>query len=154
MRLARGGIGEEIYHRENAAFRDTGRRLSGVRDASVMVETLHELEKFFGDELPRGAPDELHERFEEERKQALESLSADDGVLARAAPPKTRRPCTSGRADDRDRPPSQRAPAAGVRLGKEALPAPPEAFRRSDRAPLAQPRTATSRCGVTPASKP
>ena len=49
----------------------------------MMVETLHELEKFSGDELPRGAPDELHERFEEERKQALESLSADDGVLAR-----------------------------------------------------------------------
>ena len=102
VRLARGGIGEEIYRRENAAFRDTGRRLSGVRDASVMVETLHELEKFYGDELPRGAPDELHERFEEERKQALESLSADDGVLARVlASRRVRRtlvsPAASGR---------------------------------------------------------
>ena len=56
VRLARGGIGEEIHRRENAAFRDTGRRLSGVRDASVMVETLHELEKFAGTSCRAGRP--------------------------------------------------------------------------------------------------
>lgn len=82
VRLARGAIGDEIYRRENAAFRDTGRRLSGVRDASVLIETFDELEKASGDDLPRGATATLRERLEEERRQALESLCADDAVVA------------------------------------------------------------------------
>jgi hypothetical protein len=48
MRLVRAAIGEGIYRRENAAFRDTGRRLSAVRDASVLIVTLDELEKVSG----------------------------------------------------------------------------------------------------------
>ena len=81
VRLARGAIGDEIYRRENAAFRDSGRRLSGVRDASVLMETLDELETVSGDDLPCGATAKLRERLENERKQALESLSADDAVV-------------------------------------------------------------------------
>jgi CHAD domain-containing protein len=82
VRLARGAIGDEIYRRENAAFRDIGQRLSGVRDASVLIETLDELEKVSGDDLPRGATATLRERLDDERKQALESLRADDAVVA------------------------------------------------------------------------
>src|SRR2546421_6835836 len=70
VRLARGAIGDEIYRRENAAFRDSGRLLSGVRDASVLIETLDELESVSGDDLARGATAKLHERLEDERKQA------------------------------------------------------------------------------------
>src|SRR4051812_45150108 len=40
VRLGRDALGEETYEQENRAFRDTGRRLAGVRDASVLVETL------------------------------------------------------------------------------------------------------------------
>jgi hypothetical protein len=61
---ARGAIGDETYRRENAAFRDSGRRLSGVRDASILIETLDELERVSGDDLPRGAADSLRERLE------------------------------------------------------------------------------------------
>jgi CHAD domain-containing protein len=82
VRLARGAIGNDIYRRENAAFRDSGRRLSGVRDASVLIETLDALETVSGDDLPRGATTKLHERLEGERRHALESLSANDGVVA------------------------------------------------------------------------
>lgn len=82
-RLARGAIGDETYHRENAAFRDSARRLSRVRDASVLIETLDELERVSGgDELPSGATVKLRGRLEDERKQALDSLSADDAVVA------------------------------------------------------------------------
>ncbi|WP_158044673.1 CHAD domain-containing protein [Skermanella pratensis] len=42
LRLARGGLGS-AYARENAFFRDAQRRLSAVRDASVMIEALDKL---------------------------------------------------------------------------------------------------------------
>jgi CHAD domain-containing protein len=40
LRLARGELGDDVYRRENDCFRDAGRRLSGVRDADVMLDTL------------------------------------------------------------------------------------------------------------------
>lgn len=43
VRLARDQLGREVRRRENAAFRDAGRKLSGVRDAKVLVETLDDL---------------------------------------------------------------------------------------------------------------
>jgi CHAD domain-containing protein len=82
VRLARGAMGAEVYRRENTAFRNIGRRLSGVRDASVLIETLDELEKVSGDDLPRRATAALRERLEHERRRALESLRADDAVVA------------------------------------------------------------------------
>ena len=44
LRLARAGLGEEVFARENTALRDAGRALSAVRDAQVLVgafDTLH-----------------------------------------------------------------------------------------------------------------
>src|SRR3954470_9303141 len=55
VRLSRDALGDEVYRRENAAFRAAGRRLSGVRDAAVMVETLDDVRRRFHDELPDGA---------------------------------------------------------------------------------------------------
>lgn len=40
VRLVRAPLGEETYRRENATFRDAGRRLSPVRDAQVLEATL------------------------------------------------------------------------------------------------------------------
>ncbi len=82
VRLARGGIGDDTYRRENTAFRDAGRRLSGVRDASVLIETLNELEKASGDVFPTGATAGLRARLEYERKRALDSLHGDDALVA------------------------------------------------------------------------
>jgi CHAD domain-containing protein len=39
-RLARDELGDAVYRRENRTFRDAGRKLSAVRDATVLVETL------------------------------------------------------------------------------------------------------------------
>src|SRR5919108_2848493 len=49
LRLARDELGDEVYRRKNECFRDTGRRLSGVRDADVMLETLDGLDGDFRD---------------------------------------------------------------------------------------------------------
>ena len=82
VRLARGALGEETYRRENVAFRDAGRCLAGVRDASVLIETLDALEKASGDDLPTDATTKLRAQLKDERKQALESLKADDTLIA------------------------------------------------------------------------
>jgi CHAD domain-containing protein len=54
VRLARDELGDEVYRRENAAFRDAGRRLGGARDSKVLLETLDGLTGRCSDEaLPR-----------------------------------------------------------------------------------------------------
>jgi CHAD domain-containing protein len=74
VRVARDAIGDETYRRENTAFRDAGRRLSGARDAKVLIETLDVVEKAAGDELNSGASDGLRAQLESEHEAALESL--------------------------------------------------------------------------------
>jgi CHAD domain-containing protein len=54
LRLVRGELGDEVYAHENSCFRDTARQLSGVRDADVMILTLADLERRYG-ELPGAA---------------------------------------------------------------------------------------------------
>jgi CHAD domain-containing protein len=49
LRLVRGQIGDDVYRREAAVFRDAGRELSGVRDADVMIATLGSLELAAGE---------------------------------------------------------------------------------------------------------
>ncbi|WZO97416.1 CHAD domain-containing protein [Isosphaeraceae bacterium EP7] len=43
IRLTRGGLGGKLADREDARFRDAGRPLSELRDASVLVQTLDRL---------------------------------------------------------------------------------------------------------------
>lgn len=54
LRLARGDLGDRVYRRENACFRDTARELAGMRDTDVMLATLGDLEERYG-ELPGAA---------------------------------------------------------------------------------------------------
>jgi CHAD domain-containing protein len=42
-RLVREELGDDVYQRENTAFRDAGRTLSEARDAAVLVQTLESL---------------------------------------------------------------------------------------------------------------
>ena len=55
MRLVRDELGADDYRRENAAFRDLGRRLSGPRDSQVMVQTLDGLCARYASGVPSGA---------------------------------------------------------------------------------------------------
>jgi CHAD domain-containing protein len=44
LRLVRGEIGDGVYRRESACFRDAAAELAGLRDADVMLVTLEKLE--------------------------------------------------------------------------------------------------------------
>jgi CHAD domain-containing protein len=83
LRLSRDAIGEETYERENTAFRMAGRRLSGARDAQVLVETLDALSDRFTDELAPGVADGLRSQLSAEHERALQALRDDDTLVAR-----------------------------------------------------------------------
>ena len=48
LRLVRGEMGKKAFRRENKTFRDAGRSLSAVRDATVLVDRLDDLVAHFG----------------------------------------------------------------------------------------------------------
>jgi CHAD domain-containing protein len=51
LRLARAGIGDDVYRRENAAIGDAARSVSGLRDAEARLETFKRLQARFADEV-------------------------------------------------------------------------------------------------------
>jgi CHAD domain-containing protein len=81
LRLERSAIGAETYRRENAAFRELGKRLSAPRDAMVLIETLDALTERFRDELPPDATGPLRARFEQAHKRALTRLRRDEARI-------------------------------------------------------------------------
>jgi CHAD domain-containing protein len=98
VRLTRDELGDEVRQRENAAFRDAGRQLSGARDAAVLVETLDSLdpEGFAGlraalSEDDSVKPDEAAvRRAVEEARGRVETWPLDGGGPAVLAPGLTR----------------------------------------------------------------
>ncbi|HEX6460795.1 MAG TPA: CHAD domain-containing protein [Thermoleophilaceae bacterium] len=50
VRLVRDEVGDDVYRRENACFRDVGRALSGPRDAHILIEALDSLTERYSDE--------------------------------------------------------------------------------------------------------
>jgi CHAD domain-containing protein len=75
LRLVRGEIGDEVYRRENEGFRDAARRLSGVRDADVMIETLDSLVERRPKDVPAKTAGGLRQALQEHRT-ALEEDGA------------------------------------------------------------------------------
>lgn len=82
LRLERAAIGDQTYRRENTVFRDTGRRLSGPRDAAVLIETLDELTNRFADELPAEEVRPLRDRFVQDHERAVAKLRREQATLA------------------------------------------------------------------------
>jgi CHAD domain-containing protein len=74
VRLSRDAIGDDAYERENTAFRMAGRRLSGARDAQVLLETLDAVRERFADELPERATADLRAHLRDEHERAQEQL--------------------------------------------------------------------------------
>jgi CHAD domain-containing protein len=77
VRLARDPLGDDIYRQENRTFRDAGRKLSDVRDAQVIRETLDGLTDRYGDELPEGAFNGLRDALDAEAQAAHERVRDD-----------------------------------------------------------------------------
>ena len=53
VRLVRRDLGDEVYLLENQCYRAAGQRLSGLRDATVLVETLDRLVECLGKDVPK-----------------------------------------------------------------------------------------------------
>jgi CHAD domain-containing protein len=77
LRVVRPTVGAETYQRENAAFRQAGRRLAGARDAAVLIETLDGITQGADDELPDEATARLRAALEAEHELAIEALRLD-----------------------------------------------------------------------------
>jgi hypothetical protein len=96
LRVARPAIGDETYRRENAAFRNTGRRLSGARDARVLIETLDALTSRFGGEISPGTTARLRAELEQDHDRAEAALRDGPEVAAALEELKLARERTAG----------------------------------------------------------
>jgi CHAD domain-containing protein len=85
VRLSRDALGDEVYRRENARLRDAGRRLSGVRDAAVMVQTLDDVTRRFADEIPEGAFAGLRDALAADAAAARARLDEDGAATGEVA---------------------------------------------------------------------
>ena len=74
-------MGDHVYRRENRIFRDTGRGLSGARDAEVLTETLDDLVGRYRDEIAEGAFAGLREALDTDAKAAREHIGDDAGKI-------------------------------------------------------------------------
>jgi CHAD domain-containing protein len=81
VRLSRDALGDEAYRRENAIFRDAGRRLSDTRDAAVLVQTLDDLTERYRDEVPSGAFAGLRDALATEAAAASAQLADDSEAV-------------------------------------------------------------------------
>ena len=81
VRVSRDALGDEAYRRENTIFRDAGRRLSGARDAAVMVQTLDALTARYRDELGDDAFARLRAVLASEAAAASRELADDPATV-------------------------------------------------------------------------
>ncbi len=81
LRLVRADMPRPHYRAENDAMRDVARRLSDVRDADVMVETVDALAQRFRGSLPRRAIPTVRRRFV---SAALHSRATADAAISDA----------------------------------------------------------------------
>jgi len=83
LRLARPGLPRAVYRRENGVLRDTGRSLSGARDADVLVETVAGLGERYTGQLPEAQFEALHAGLAAAAAEAREhegDAAAEDAV--------------------------------------------------------------------------
>ena len=86
VRLVRRELGDEVYALENQCYRDAGQRLSGLRDATVLVETLDRLVAYLGKDVPKSRFARVRvwlvERRDRAYSQAASSNRAVEEVIA------------------------------------------------------------------------
>ena len=70
IRLVRHDLGADVRRAENAALRDAQARLSGARDAEVLLETLARLQESSAGRVPPSATATLRETLRERRDAA------------------------------------------------------------------------------------
>ncbi len=80
VRLVRDELGEGVFERENAGFRDAGGTLAEARDAAVLVDTLVELKGDLGGLVYGASRKKLMTRSRVVKKRVLEQAGGLEGV--------------------------------------------------------------------------
>jgi CHAD domain-containing protein len=80
LRLVRDELGDDVYARENERFRDTGRSLSGPRDAEVKLETLDSLRERFAERLSSDSLAPFVAALRAERDRHAEEVEVEKAV--------------------------------------------------------------------------
>ena len=81
VRLVRRDLGDEMYALENQCYRDAGQRLSGLRDATVLVETLDRLVESLGKNAPQSRFARVRVWLVERRDRAYSQADSSDLVV-------------------------------------------------------------------------
>ena len=94
VRLVRGELADAVYAVENQCYRDAGQRLSELRDATVLVETLDRLVEFLGNDVPESRFARVRVWLVERRDQAYSQTDSNNRavqeVIAELAPARER----------------------------------------------------------------
>ncbi|MCE2448748.1 MAG: CHAD domain-containing protein [Candidatus Latescibacteria bacterium] len=94
VRLVRGDLGDEVYALENQCYQGAGQRLSGLRDATVLVETLDRLVESLGKDVPKSRFAQVRSWLVERRDRAYGQVDSIDRavqeVIAELAPARER----------------------------------------------------------------
>jgi len=85
LRLVRDEIGQDLYRRENALYRDAARELSNLRSSAVMAETLDELRERFKDDLPPDAFINVRQGLMTKHDRALQDAVESGSLLLQVA---------------------------------------------------------------------
>ncbi len=84
VRLVRGDLGDEGYALENQCYRAAGQRLSGLRDAAVLVETLDRLVEGLGQAVPKSRFARVRVWLVERRDRAYGQAASRDRAVQEA----------------------------------------------------------------------
>ncbi|MCY3789350.1 MAG: CHAD domain-containing protein [Gemmatimonadetes bacterium] len=81
VRLVRRELGDEVYALENQCYRDAGQRLSELRDATVLVETLDRLVESLGKDVPKSRFARVRAWLVERRDQVYGQVANSDRAV-------------------------------------------------------------------------
>jgi len=84
LRLVRESIGDDVWRLENDHYRDCARRLSGFRDAEILVEALDGLAERFGQTAGERF-DRLRQELDRENRAAYEDGTVERAMASAAA---------------------------------------------------------------------
>ena len=84
VRVVRGDLGEEVYALENQCYRSAGQRLSRLRDATVLVETLDRLVESLGEDVPKSRFARVRTWLVERRDRVYSQADSSNRVVQEA----------------------------------------------------------------------
>jgi CHAD domain-containing protein len=83
--LVRGELGEEVFEREAACFRDAGRRFAEIRDAAVLVETFDAVAREWPERRVPGAFGKIRLAFSRAKESCTLRAIVDEDAFSHAA---------------------------------------------------------------------